>query len=111
MTSSENRWNVYKTSFFVVALVAVAVLSVVILQPFLSAICWAIVLAVAIRPLWTRIEDRFPNRRSLAATLLKLMKDRGLRESMSREGLATAEKYSWENVSKQVMDYYMTLLK
>ena len=73
MTSFENRSHVYKTSFFVVALVAVAVLSFVILQPFLSAICWAIVLAVAIRPLWTRIQDRFPNGRSLAAAATSLL--------------------------------------
>jgi predicted PurR-regulated permease PerM len=62
----------YAASFFVVLLVGVAVLSFVILQPFFSAIAWAIVLAVAVRPIWTRIERRFPRSRSLAAATTSL---------------------------------------
>jgi len=73
MTSPENRARSYATALFVSALVAVAVLSFVILQPFLPAIAWAIVLAVAIRPLWVRIERRFPRRRSLAAAASSLL--------------------------------------
>lgn len=63
----------YAVSFFVVLLIAVSVLSFVVLQPFLSAIAWAIVLAVAVRPLWTRVERRFPKRRSLAAATTSLV--------------------------------------
>jgi phosphatidyl-myo-inositol alpha-mannosyltransferase len=49
------------------------------------------------------------NHRSLAARLLALLQDKQMRENMARKGLATAEKYSWENVSRQVMDFYVTL--
>jgi len=73
MTSPDNRAHAYAAALFVTALVVVAVLSFVILQPFLPAIAWAIVLAVAIRPLWVRIERRFPNRRSLAAAASSLL--------------------------------------
>lgn len=65
-------WS-YATIFFAVLLVGVAALSFVILQPFLPAIAWAIVLAVAIRPVWSRIERRFPTRRSLAAATTSLL--------------------------------------
>jgi predicted PurR-regulated permease PerM len=58
----------YSTAFFVVLLVAVAALSFVILRPFFNAIAWAVVLAIAIRPVWLRIE-RFTKRRSLAAAV------------------------------------------
>ncbi len=51
------------------------------------------------------------NHRSLAARLLALLQDKQMRENMARKGLATAEKYSWENVSRQVMDFYLTLNK
>ncbi|MGE5344334.1 MAG: AI-2E family transporter [Acidithiobacillales bacterium] len=63
----------YATIFFAVLLVGVAALSFVILHPFLSAIAWAIVLAVASRPIWNRIERRFPRRRSLAAATTSLL--------------------------------------
>ncbi len=63
----------YGTIFFAVLAVAVAVLSYVILQPFFAAIAWAIVLAVALRPIWLRIERRFPKRRSLAAAATSLV--------------------------------------
>lgn len=63
----------YAVSFFVVLLIGVSVLSFVVLQPFLSAIAWAIVLAVAVRPLWTRVEGRFPKYRSVAAATTSLL--------------------------------------
>ncbi len=63
----------YATIFFAVLLVGVSALSFVVLQPFLSAIAWAIVLAVAVRPIWNRIERRFPKRRSLAAATTSLL--------------------------------------
>ncbi len=47
--------------------------------------------------------------RSLADALLKLLTDRQLRLSMAERGVATANKYSWENVSRQVVDYYTSI--
>ncbi|HQR47675.1 MAG TPA: AI-2E family transporter [Thermoanaerobaculia bacterium] len=73
MISPPVRARTYAAAFFVVLLACVAVLSVVILAPFFSAIAWAIVLAVAIRPLWVRIERRFPTHRSLAAAGTSLL--------------------------------------
>ncbi len=63
----------YGTAFFVVLGALLAALSYVILRPFLEAIAWAIVLAVALRPLWKRIEARFRARRSLAAVVTSLL--------------------------------------
>lgn len=47
---------------------------------------------------------------ALANALLSLMKDRTLRDQMGAKGRIKAEKYSWENVARQVMDYYTSLL-
>ncbi|MBN1376572.1 MAG: glycosyltransferase family 4 protein [Dehalococcoidia bacterium] len=49
------------------------------------------------------------NHRSLAKALLTMLEDGQMRADMAKRGLVTAEKYSWENVSRQVMDYYVTL--
>lgn len=73
MISPPIRSRAYAVALFVVLLAGTAVLSVVILAPFFSAIAWAIVLAVAVRPLWTRIERRFPAHRSLAAASTSLL--------------------------------------
>lgn len=51
------------------------------------------------------------NHRSLAKALLTLLTDSQLRQDMAKRGLVTAEKYSWQNVSRQVMEYYRTLSK
>ena len=51
------------------------------------------------------------NPRSLADALLGLLTDRQARLKMAQNGLATAEQYSWENVSRRVMDYYLSLSK
>ncbi len=51
------------------------------------------------------------DRRSIANALLTLIHDKQLRLKMAHNGLVTAEKYSWENVSRQVMDYYLSLAK
>jgi len=51
------------------------------------------------------------NPRSLADALLRLLNDRQARLKMAQNGLATAEQYSWENVSRRVMDYYLSLSK
>jgi len=49
------------------------------------------------------------NPRSLAQALLTVLQDKQMRLRMSEQGLITAEKYSWENVSRRVMDFYLTL--
>ena len=57
--------------------------------------------------LLTRPRDR----RALADAILKLIHDRQLRLKMAANGLITARKYSWESVSRQVMEYYQSLIK
>jgi phosphatidylinositol alpha-mannosyltransferase len=47
----------------------------------------------------------------LARTLVRLLKDPALRESMGRQGQAKAADYSWDKVAKQVLDYYRELLE
>jgi phosphatidylinositol alpha-mannosyltransferase len=49
------------------------------------------------------------NPRSVADCLLKLLNDKQLRLSMAERGVATANKYCWENVSRQVVDYYTSI--
>lgn len=47
---------------------------------------------------------------SLAQALLTLLNDSSLRERMGEKGKLHAQKFSWENVCRQVMDYYVELL-
>lgn len=47
---------------------------------------------------------------SLAHALLSLLNDESLRHQMGAKGRIKAEQYSWANVARQVMDYYMSLL-
>lgn len=47
---------------------------------------------------------------SLAQAILKLVDDRQLRERLGEQGRINAEKYSWANIARQVMDYYKSLL-
>jgi phosphatidylinositol alpha-mannosyltransferase len=47
---------------------------------------------------------------ALAQSLLTLIKDESLRNAMGSKGRIEAEKYSWENVARQVMDFYEDLL-
>jgi len=48
--------------------------------------------------------------RSIADALLTLIHDTNLRQRLIENGLVTAEKYSWENVSRQVDEYYRYLV-
>jgi phosphatidylinositol alpha-mannosyltransferase len=50
------------------------------------------------------------NEESLAKALLTLLHDKSLRLQMGSKGIVKAEKYSWPNVARQVMDYYNSLL-
>jgi phosphatidylinositol alpha-mannosyltransferase len=47
---------------------------------------------------------------SLAQALLTLLHDKSLRQKMGNMGKIKADKYSWPNVARQVMDYYNSLL-
>jgi phosphatidylinositol alpha-mannosyltransferase len=47
---------------------------------------------------------------SLAQALLSLLADNSLRNRMGEKGVLHAQKFSWENVSTQIMDYYLELL-
>jgi phosphatidylinositol alpha-mannosyltransferase len=47
---------------------------------------------------------------SLADALLSLLHNKPLRLSMGNKGLVKAEKYSWQNITRQVVNYYKVLL-
>jgi phosphatidylinositol alpha-mannosyltransferase len=47
---------------------------------------------------------------SLARALLSLLNDKPLRLQMGAKGRTKAEKYSWPNIARQIMDYYDSLL-
>lgn len=51
------------------------------------------------------------NYRALATALLTLLKDKERRLRMGQKGIATASKYSWEDVSHKVLDYYGKILE
>ena len=44
--------------------------------------------------------------KALAAALHRLLSDAALREEMGKQGAKTAQRYSWEQVSAQVLEYY-----
>lgn len=46
----------------------------------------------------------------LAQAIISLAEDPSRREKMGEKGKANAEKYSWGNICKQIMDYYKSLL-
>ena len=53
---------------------------------------------------------RTADRQSIAEALLTLIHDKALRLRLAENGLATAKNYGWENISRQVEDYYKLLL-
>ncbi|MDD5564035.1 MAG: AI-2E family transporter [Thermoanaerobaculaceae bacterium] len=65
-------FRLYTVIFFLFAAVGIGYLCVRVLTPFLAAIAWAIILAVAFQTPWTYLERRMPERRTLAAALLTL---------------------------------------
>lgn len=62
----------YTVIFLVLAALGIGYVCVRVLTPFLAAIAWAIILAVAFQGPWTYLERRMPDRRGLAAALLTL---------------------------------------
>jgi phosphatidylinositol alpha-mannosyltransferase len=51
------------------------------------------------------------NERSLASALIRVLKDPAARAQMGARGRVKAQRYSWRQVSLQVLDYYEELLK
>ena len=51
------------------------------------------------------------NSQALAGALLTLLKNKEERLQMGQNGIITAQKYSWEDVSKRVMDYYEKIIE
>jgi predicted PurR-regulated permease PerM len=70
--SSTGRPGAYPILVFCVLAAAIGGICYALLAPFLTAIAWAIVLAVAFHRPWTWLESRYPSRKNLAAVLLSL---------------------------------------
>jgi predicted PurR-regulated permease PerM len=62
----------YAVIFVVLAALGIGFLCYRLLSPFLAAIAWAIIIAVAFQVPWAWLERRMPKHRSLAAALLTL---------------------------------------
>jgi len=65
--------RVYAVIFFLLMVLGIGLVCYRVLAPFLAAIAWAIVLAVAFRKPWSFLERRMPKHRSLSAALLTLV--------------------------------------
>jgi len=63
---------IYAVIFFLLAVLGIGFVCYRVLSPFLAAIAWAIVLAVAFQKPWSFFERRMPKHRSLAAALFTL---------------------------------------
>jgi len=57
----------YALAFFLLLVLGTGALCFVILRPFLTAIAWGAILAVALWPLWRRLKALVPRRTTLAA--------------------------------------------
>ncbi|MGZ5428812.1 MAG: AI-2E family transporter, partial [Thermoanaerobaculia bacterium] len=58
--------------FFLLLVLGTGALCFVVLRPFLTAIAWGAILAVALWPLWRRLKARVPRRTTLAAAALSV---------------------------------------
>ena len=67
-----NHTRIYAVIFFLLAVLGIGFVCYRVLSPFLAAIAWAIVLAVAFQKPWSFLERRMPRHRSLAAALLTI---------------------------------------
>lgn len=70
--STRTHTNPYALVFLLVVMLGVGVLCFVVLRPFLAAIAWGAILAVALWPLWRRLKARSPRRTNLAAALFSV---------------------------------------
>ena len=48
--------------------------------------------------------------RGLAQALISVMSDETLRQQMGARGRLTAEEYSWEQVTRRILDYYVRVI-
>jgi predicted PurR-regulated permease PerM len=71
METTTNK-RTYTVIFLALAALGIGFLCYKVLTPFLAAIAWAIILAVAFQAPWGWLERKLPKRRSLAAALLTL---------------------------------------
>lgn len=62
----------YAFAFFLVLVVGTAALCFVVLRPFLTAIAWGTILAVALWPLWRGLKKMMPRRKTLAAVVFSI---------------------------------------
>ncbi|HVN76281.1 MAG TPA: AI-2E family transporter [Thermoanaerobaculaceae bacterium] len=62
----------YTVIFFLIATLGVGFLCYRVLTPFLAAIAWAVILAVAFQTPWSALERKMPRHRGLAAALFTL---------------------------------------
>lgn len=65
--------RIYTIVFFLLLVLGIGFLCYRVLSPFLAAIAWAIVLAVAFQKPWSLLAGRWPKHRSLAAAGLTLV--------------------------------------
>ena len=70
--SAPSRSGAYPVLVFCVLAAGIGWICYSLLAPFLQAIAWAIVLAVAFHRPWSWLESRFPERRNLSAVVLSL---------------------------------------
>jgi predicted PurR-regulated permease PerM len=70
--SAAGRSGAYPVLVFCVLAAGIGGICFALLAPFLTAIAWAIVLAVAFHRPWAWLERRFPSRRDLSAVVLSL---------------------------------------
>ena len=71
MDPHENT-RVYRVTFFLLATLGFGYLCYRVLTPFLAAIAWAIILAVALQTPWQALARRLPKHRGLAAALFTI---------------------------------------
>ncbi len=65
--------RIYAVIFFLLAVLGIGFVCYRVLSPFLAAIAWAVVLAIAFQKPWSFLERRMAKRRNLAAALLTLV--------------------------------------
>ncbi len=46
------------------------------------------------------------NSKALAEALVRVLKDEGLRKKMSENGIARSKDYSWDKISREIVEYY-----
>jgi predicted PurR-regulated permease PerM len=73
MMEETSHPRTYAVLFFLLAVLGIGFVCFRVLSPFLAAIAWSIVLAVAFQKPWGYFERRMPRHRSLAAGLLTLV--------------------------------------